>query len=149
MKKIIIAFLVSMVAVTLFTVAITQEQAEFKGSLIEQVNTTRALYDLGGLTEKQDLNDIAQAKCNNMIKRSYLDHKNPEGLYAWDQYQFNSLIVGENIAWGMNNAQTVVRAWENSPAHKANLINAQFTEVGHATCLGDDGFIIVQEFRGF
>jgi hypothetical protein len=42
-------------------------------------------------------------------------------------------MVGENIAWGESYLSTpanIVKAWMNSPPHKANVLNGEFEEIG-------------------
>jgi uncharacterized protein YkwD len=41
--------------------------------------------------------------------------------------------VGENIAWGtqkLGTPQAIVKAWMNSPGHRANILNRRFEHVG-------------------
>ena len=47
------------------------------------------------------------------------------GLSQW--------AFGENIAWGMESLGTpaaIVKAWINSPGHRANILSSQFREIG-------------------
>jgi uncharacterized protein YkwD len=44
-----------------------------------------------------------------------------------------SWIVGENIAWGsqrLGTPEAIVRAWMNSPPHRANILSRSFREIG-------------------
>lgn len=45
------------------------------------------------------------------------------GYDAWNLY-------GENVAVGFTSASEVVTAWMNSPPHQANILSANFTEIG-------------------
>ncbi|BDG35019.1 CAP domain-containing protein [Saccharococcus caldoxylosilyticus] len=38
--------------------------------------------------------------------------------------------AGENIAAGQRTPQEVVNAWMNSPGHRANILNKNFTHIG-------------------
>lgn len=38
--------------------------------------------------------------------------------------------AGENIAMGQRTPQEVVQAWMNSPGHRSNILNKNFTEIG-------------------
>ena len=38
--------------------------------------------------------------------------------------------AGENIAKGQTTPQQVVQAWMESPGHRANIINASYTQIG-------------------
>jgi Cysteine-rich secretory protein family len=47
------------------------------------------------------------------------------GARTWD--------VGENLAWGetsMATPRAIVSGWMHSDAHRANILNARFTEIG-------------------
>lgn len=44
---------------------------------------------------------------------------------------------GENLAEGHQSAEDVVRGWMNSPTHRANILNANFTEMGLAHGVAD------------
>lgn len=37
---------------------------------------------------------------------------------------------GENIAWGQKTPEQVMQGWMNSPGHRANILNANFTAIG-------------------
>jgi len=47
-------------------------------------------------------------------------------------------IVGENIAGGQSSVSEVMEAWLNSPDHCANLMNANYSEVGVAIVLNPE-----------
>jgi len=46
--------------------------------------------------------------------------------------------VGENVAYGYDNAQSVVTAWLNSPSHK-NIIEGNYTHSGFGVLPYDNG----------
>ena len=37
---------------------------------------------------------------------------------------------GENIAWGQKTPEQVMEGWMNSAGHRANILNASYTEIG-------------------
>lgn len=39
-------------------------------------------------------------------------------------------VVGENIAWGQNNEESVMSAWLWSPGHRANIMSTRYTHIG-------------------
>lgn len=47
--------------------------------------------------------------------------------------------AGENIAWGQKTAQAVMKDWMNSPGHRANILNAKYTQIGIGYVLNDSG----------
>jgi uncharacterized protein YkwD len=40
--------------------------------------------------------------------------------------------AAENVAWNQRSAQQVVTTWMNSSGHRANILNAQLTDIGAA-----------------
>jgi len=49
-----------------------------------------------------------------------------------------AIRVGENVAFGYDNAEAVVHAWLNSPAHKA-VIEGNYTHTGFGVVPNDKG----------
>ncbi|KAJ1988572.1 hypothetical protein H4R33_002365 [Dimargaris cristalligena] len=41
-----------------------------------------------------------------------------------------SVATGENVAWNQRDEREVMRDWMNSPGHRANILNPQFTRFG-------------------
>ena len=64
-----------------------------------------------------------------MIEKEAINHDNfgyrSEGIKFHD----NAQVVGENVAYGYDTAESVVNAWLNSPGHKA-IIEGNFTHTG-------------------
>lgn len=56
--------------------------------------------------------------------------------------------IGENIAGGQTSPEQAVSEWMQSPTHRANILNGQFTEigVGHAMGHGSFGIYWTQAF---
>lgn len=109
--------------------------------LLDKTNVIRAQYGLTLLAMDPALNLSAKAKCDDMVKRNYWDHKDPDGK---DPYHFFSEAgasfskAGENLAFGYNNAQQTLDGWVNSPTHKDNLVDPDYTNVGFAVCESPD-----------
>jgi hypothetical protein len=58
------------------------------------------------------------------------------------------LYLGENIAYGYSTAQAVMDAWMNSPGHRANILNPNFTQIGIAIAYAPDGTPYMTQFFG-
>lgn len=57
--------------------------------------------------------------------------------------------VSENIAYGYNNADKLVTAWLNSPAHRKNLLNCKARAIGVGIVTSNKGTVfITQNFGG-
>jgi uncharacterized protein YkwD len=85
------------------------------------------------------LEAAAKAHSTDMRDRDYFAHEHPSGPklsqrlatvgYTWSAY-------GENIAAGYGSLEAVMKGWLNSPGHCANIMSANFTEVGLALVNG-------------
>ncbi len=120
--------------------------------LENSVNQTRQSSGLQPLVENQKLDEAAQLKAENMVKNNYFEHTSPSGVTPWYwflQAGYNYKYAGENLAIGFYDSQEVYNAWLNSPTHKANIVNPNYTEVGTAVLGGFGGtntIVVVQEF---
>lgn len=101
--------------------------------LLAATNSQRDLNNRSNLTINKALNDAAQAKANDMVARDYWSHITPDGKEPWifiDGAGYKYLKAGENLAYGFSDSDSVVSGWMNSPSHKANLLDSEFSEVG-------------------
>ena len=53
----------------------------------------------------------------------------------------NWMTFGENIAYGYDSAAAVMAAWMNSPGHRANILNPNFTELGVGVVANAAGYL--------
>ena len=107
--------------------------------LVDLTNSSRGENDLGGLAINPTLSAAAQAKADDMATKSYFAHVSPEGVDSWywfRQQGYTFLYAGENLAVDFSDSIDVERAWMNSPAHRGNILNNRFTEIGIATAQG-------------
>lgn len=96
-------------------------------------NAQRVQHGLGQLALNATLSQAAQAKANDMVNRNYWSHNTPDGQEPWIfisqvGYQYSS--AGENLAYGFDNNDQTLVGWMNSPGHRANILNTNYTEVG-------------------
>ncbi|MEK7105752.1 MAG: CAP domain-containing protein, partial [Patescibacteria group bacterium] len=93
-------------------------------------------------------------KVDDMIKRQYFEHISPTGESVSDlgkEAGYSYVIMGENLALGsFTSANDIVKAWMNSPGHKANILNKRYQDIGvsvkHATYEGKEVWFAVQHF---
>ena len=105
----------------------------FEQEVVRLVNAERARYGLNALQEDASLSRIARLKSQDMHDRGYFDHNSP--TYGTPFQMLKSFGVsyrtaGENIAMGYATPEAVVRAWMNSPGHRANILNGAYTTIG-------------------
>lgn len=101
--------------------------------LITETNKARRAGGDPTLIPNPQLAQAAQAKAEDMVARNYWSHMTPDNKTPWifiDQAGYKYQKAGENLAYGFGTSTDVVTGWLNSPPHKANLLDADFTEVG-------------------
>ncbi len=102
-------------------------------SLLNLTNATRSKAEEPALTLSPQLTAAAQAKANDMVSHDYWSHNSPDGQTPWTFITaagYNYQLAGENLAYGFTNASATVTGWMNSPEHRANILNAQYQNVG-------------------
>ncbi len=101
--------------------------------LVDETNAFRAKNNLDPLSINTTLAAAAQMKADDMAANGYFAHKDPEGRMPWywmAQANYNFDYAGENLAVDFFDADAVVKAWINSPPHRANLLGIHFKEIG-------------------
>ncbi len=99
--------------------------------VVTLVNEERAKEGLQPLRINQSAAAAAQVRAKEIV--SSFSHTRPNGSSfstALDEQGTSYRRSGENIAWGQKSPQQVVQGWMNSPGHRANIMNASFTEIG-------------------
>ncbi len=84
-----------------------------------------------------------------MHDKRYFSHQSPTYGSPFDmmkQFGITYRTAGENIAMGQSTPQAVVNAWMNSEGHRANILNASFTQIGMGYVA--DGHYWTQQFIG-
>ncbi len=107
--------------------------ATYEGEVIRLVNEQRRKHGLKELVYNWELSRVARYKSQDMKVNGYFSHTSP--VYGTPFQMIKSFGIayksaGENIARGQSSPQAVVNAWMNSSGHRANILNASFTEIG-------------------
>lgn len=122
--------------------------------VIADTNTARAASSVAPLAENATLDDVATLRLDDMFAHQYFAHVSPTGesaLTVASSVGYNHLALGENLAEGMfAGDQALVTAWMNSPGHRANILDAHYTQIGIAVREGmfdgQETWIAVQVF---
>jgi len=107
--------------------------------LIAMINQERQARNLSTLTLDSNLNSVAGLKVNDMLAKNYFDHTSPSGITPWywfKQIGYNYVYAGENLAMGFTETEAVFQAWMNSPTHRDNILNPNYSEIGLAVKSG-------------
>jgi Uncharacterized protein with SCP/PR1 domains len=132
---------------TAFMASITPDR------IIALTNDERAQVGLNTLTINDQLTSAAEAKAQAILDNQVFDHTiNGRKFSSWIRatgYQYE--MVGENLAIDFVSSEGVVRAWMNSPEHRANLLENSYTDVGVGIAEGKfqgENTIVVAELFG-
>ncbi len=101
-------------------------------NVIKLVNEQREKNGLLPLKEDSKLDTAAANKSKDMIARDYFEHY-AFGLSPWDfiaSSGYNYLYAGENLAMDFDTAEGMVSSWMNSPAHRKNILNPDYSDAG-------------------
>jgi uncharacterized protein YkwD len=101
--------------------------------VLDLTNAARRNQGCGPLALDDSLVEAAGKHASDMVRRHYMDHKNPDGQNPGDRMAaagWQGSGWGENIAAGYDSAQKVFAAWMNSDGHRANILNCKFDKIG-------------------
>lgn len=101
--------------------------------VIRLINQERAKQGLPALTENWELSRVARYKSQDMIDKGYFAHQSPTYGSPFDMMEAFGLkfsAAAENIAYGQRTAAEVVKAWMNSPGHRANILSRSYRYTG-------------------
>jgi uncharacterized protein YkwD len=102
-------------------------------SLLASTNEQRAADQESQLSIDPLLSKAAQAKADDMVAADYWSHTSPTGKTPWTFIAasgYNYERAGENLAYGFSGATQTITGWMNSTEHRANILNAQYQNVG-------------------
>lgn len=126
---------------------VSQSVSEFEKQVVDLTNAERAKEGLKPLEMHSPLMEVAQAKSEDMAKNNYFSHTSPTYGSPFDQIKSAGISyrsAGENIAQGQRTPQQVVQAWMESPGHRQNIMNANYTHIGVGFV--DNGYYWTQQF---
>ncbi len=134
------------------------------------INAERKKQGLPGLLWDEDLHSIARKHSQDMERRNFFSHDDPEGRNFSDRYKdalFECRIrTGEAICRGGENismmyledgktfldgdtedriAESVVKRWIASKNHRANILTPYFKRQGIGVAISRDGKVYVTE----
>jgi len=101
--------------------------------LLTDTNVARSHNHQAPLRLNSDLDVADQAKANDMATRDYWSHVTPDGAAPWtfvSAEKYNYQKLGENLATGFPDDQAVINAWLASPAHRQNLLDSNYDDIG-------------------
>lgn len=109
------------------------ELSSYQSQVVQLVNQERAKAGLKALQVDTLLTKVATEKARDMDVNGYFSHTSPTYGSPFDMMKAFGVkynYAGENIASGQPTPVRVMQDWMNSPGHKANILNGNFTKIG-------------------
>ena len=110
------------------------------------LNRERSRHGLPRLRSNGRLRRSATKYSRLMAGADFFSHVSPSGTTMLKRIKragylkgARGFAVGENLAWGggsLARPVETVRAWMNSPGHRANILNRRFREIGIGVATG-------------
>lgn len=106
---------------------------EYEMEVVRLVNEIRIENGLKPLKENWELSRVARYKSQDMHDKKYFSHTSPtygSPFTMMKNFGITYKTAGENIAYGYKTPKDVVTGWMNSSGHRANILNASYTQIG-------------------
>ena len=107
--------------------------SSYESEVIRLVNEIRQQNGLRPLDANWELSRVARYKSQDMRDNGYFSHNSPTygtPFQMLSAFGLSYRTAGENIAKGYASPQAVVNGWMNSSGHRANILNASYTQIG-------------------
>lgn len=125
--------------------------SQIEHQIFNAVNDFRGERRLIALTRRADLDAVARAHSEDMVRRSFFAHEDPEGRNWVHRLEAAGIsgfsLAGENVALTNRDGASVeiVTGWKNSPAHLQNLEARPFNTTGLGAAQAPDGTYYVTQ----
>jgi len=121
-----------------------------ENQVISLVNAERSKIGLAALKANWQLSRVARFKAEDMRDKHYFSHTSPtygSPFVMMKKFGITFSAAGENIAMGQKTPSAVMTSWMNSPGHRQNILNVNYTEIGVGIAKSSSGSIYwVQQF---
>jgi uncharacterized protein YkwD len=111
--------------------------------MVAAINSVRLGASVAPLSTDQELEALAAERSADMAGRGYFSHVTPEGLTVFDLLEAREWLNGSaaenlalNSAVGSESAAIALQQFLASPPHRANLLQAGFSQIGVGTASG-------------
>lgn len=114
-----------------------------EAAFVDLLNTYRTSLGLNPVSINYQLGAAADYHSYDMATNNYFDHYLFDGTDPGTNirnFGYYGATYGENIAAGLETAQEVFTAWQNSPGHNAEMTKPEFTEVGVGRAYGENSY---------
>jgi uncharacterized protein YkwD len=134
-----------------------QHLRDLEARIFHLTNEARRKNGLAPLLKDESLAAAARDHSDDMLRRKFFAHENPDGVSIKERipaYSQSVSRVGENI-WGGSGqdysdsrlmARLIVDGWMSSPGHRANILNPDYTHLGVGVSVLGNEIRATQEF---
>ena len=126
-------------------------QDDAQARALQLLNRDREKHGLAPLVYSAALTELADRYAADLIARGFFSHDDPDGRSPFDRMRVAGIAyrhAGENLAIN-DSVDAAQAAFMNSPTHRANVLQPQFTEVGIGVRVAPNGkTYVVQKFIG-
>ncbi len=134
---------------------------ELERRIFQLTNEARRKNGLPALEPDDKLTAAARDKSDDMARRHYFSHTNPEGKTLIDRFDDEKPAkiglmgkIGENIHMGQRNdysdtktaARVIVDSWMLSPGHRRNILDPAYTSLGVGVAVKGNECYATQSF---
>lgn len=105
--------------------------------IFETTNVIRVRHQLPAFQWDDKSAEVALNHSKDMCDNNYFSHTSPTRGELSDRFQQHNIpyqMLGENIAAKQVTSFAAVEGWLNSPGHRVNLLNRDFTHLGVGVC---------------
>lgn len=125
----------------------------FRKEILRLTNAERTKQGLAAFKSDAALDKVGDARAGEIIRFYSGQHLRPDKR-KWStilgEYGIFWKACGENITHGQKTPEAVIASWMNSPGHKANILNKNYTHLGVGARVTTDGHIYwTQNFAAF
>ena len=117
----------------------TTSVASLESGLLQQLNSVRTDHGVSALRLNAKLAVAAEQHSREMADDGYFQHSSFDGtsfsdrIAKWYPFaNYRTWVVGENLLWSSPSLEPsgAVAMWMRSPAHRANILNPRWREIG-------------------
>jgi len=102
-------------------------------ALAQRINRHRVAIGCRALIWDDRLAAVARRHSEDMARRHFFDHTNPDGRDPFDRLEAAGIhyrAAAENIAYGRTRGRDTYDDWIESPGHRRNMENCEYTHFG-------------------
>lgn len=131
----IVAALVAVACTVPATAAHAATSADETGTVVALVNQEREQAGCDPVTVDDHLTEAAQDHSQDQADMGKMTHTGSDGSKVGDRatragYRWSK--IGENVASGTTSPERVMSLWMNSEAHRENILNCAYEDIGVA-----------------